>query len=337
VPRFAEALGWSLVAACLLAGCGSLSVHELPPAAEPPRSPAPASAAVGTLMRVGHAPEGVVADAASGLAAVALRDPDVLALVDVRRRRVVRRIALPGAPRHLALREGSRRAVLVPAETGDRLLQVALPSGRVTRRAVTGAYPHDVTALAGGGLAVSDERGGALTIVRRGGREQRVRVAAQPGGVTTLAAGRIIAVVSVRERVLELYDAGTLRRLARAPAGVGPTHVACLDQGPCYVLDTQGDALLVFRVGAGGRSLRLTRRVYLAGGPYGVALDASRRLLWVTLPGRNQLVSLPAHGRPHVISRRPTVRQPDSVAVDRATGTVLVTGRTGGLLQLVTP
>ena len=234
----------------MLAGCGSLTVHELPPAAEPPRSPPAAAAAAGALLRVGRAPEGVVADA--GLAAVALRDPDELALVDVRGRRVVRRIVLPGAPRHLALREGPPGVVLVPAETRDRLLEVALPSGRVMRRAATGSHPHDLAALAGGGVAVGDERGDALTIVRRDGRAQRVRVAAQPGGVTTLAGGRIIAVVSVRERVLELYDALTLRRLARAPAGVGPTHVACLDRGPCYVLDTQGDALLVFRVGAGG-------------------------------------------------------------------------------------
>lgn len=156
-------------------------------------------------------------------------------------------------------------------------------------------------------------------------------------GATTTAAldgGRRIAVVSARERRLDLYDSATRRRIGRAPAGLGPTHVACLDGGPCYVADTRGDALLVFSVGAG---VEPTRRYGLPGGPYGLALDPARRRLYVTLPGRNELVALVAHGRPHVVSRWPTVRQPDSVAVDERTGDVLVTGRADGVLERVTP
>jgi hypothetical protein len=112
--------------------------------------------------------------------------------------------------------------------------------------------------------------------------------------------GRTLARLLPRERALELYDARTRRRTARAPAGVGPTHVACLQRAWCYVTDTQGDALLVFRR---TERLELVRRYYLPGGPYGLALDERRRLLYVTLPGRNELVQLPAHGRPHVLRR----------------------------------
>jgi DNA-binding beta-propeller fold protein YncE len=326
-------------AAVLLAlactGCGSETVHELPPAAEPPRSPAPARAPLGVVVKVGGAPEGVVVDPRTHTAAVAVRDPDALALVDLRARRVLRRVALPGAPRHLA-QDDDGATVLVPAETADRFLAVRIPSGRVVERAATGSHPHDLTALPGGGVAIGDERGDALTVLRPGSPARRVRVAAQPGGVTTTADGRLLAVVSVRERVLELYDTRTLRRVARAPAGVGPTHVACLRRGGwCWVADTQGGALLVFRVT--GDSLELTRRLYLPGGPYGMAVDRSRGRLWVTLPGRNELVRLPAHGRPSVVARFPTVRQPDSVAVDESTGQAVVTGRTAGVLQLVTP
>jgi hypothetical protein len=150
----------------------------------------------------------------------------------------------------------------------------------------------------------------------------------------TLDGGRRVAVVSARERRLDLYDRATGRRIGRAPAGLGPTHVACLDGGPCYVADTRGDALLVFSVGAG---VEPTRRYGLPGGPYGLALDRARRRLYVTLPGRNELVALVAHGRPHVVARWPTVRQPDSVAVDRRTGDVLITGRGDGVLERVTP
>ena len=57
----------------------------------------------------------------------------------------------------------------------------------------------------------------------------------------------------------------------------------------------------------------------------------------MTLPARNELVELVAHGRPHIVGRWPTVRQPDSVAVDERTGDVFVTGRVDGVLERVTP
>jgi hypothetical protein len=59
--------------------------------------------------------------------------------------------------------------------------------------------------------------------------------------------------------------------------------------------------------------------------------------MWVTLPALNQLVELPADGRPHVLRRFPTVRQPDTVAVDGRTGRVFVTGRASGELQWIDP
>lgn len=287
-------LGRSLslaVALGALVGCGSETVHELPPAAEPPHSPAVAHTPAGRVTRVGSAPEGVVADAATGLVAVGLRDPSELALVDGATGVVRRRVVLPGAPRHLAT-------------------------------------------AAGAAVVVGNERGNALSVVQGGHVVATAAVATQPGGVAALAGGTRLAVVSVRERRLEVYDARTLRRLGRAPAGVGPTHVACLDRGPCYVADTRGDALLVYSVGAG---VEPTRRYGLPGGPYGMALDRVRRRLFVTLPARNELVELVAHGRPHVVRRWPTVRQPDSVAVDERTGDVFVTGRADGVLEHVTP
>jgi hypothetical protein len=157
------------------------------------------------------------------------------------------------------------------------------------------------------------------------------------GRAAALPGGRIRAILATRARVLDLVDVRTGERLARASAGIGPTRVACVDTATCYVADTRGNGLLVFRIGDGGRALRLTRRYPLDGGPYGLALDRARRVLWVTLPGRNELVSLPAHARPHVISRRSTIRQPNRVAVDPRTGTVAVTGAAGADVQLVRP
>ncbi|MFA9272670.1 MAG: YncE family protein, partial [Baekduiaceae bacterium] len=161
----------------LATGCGSATVSELPGAAEPPRSPSAATPAAGVTFPVGPGPEGIVIH--DGTAAVALRDPAALALVDLDTRRVTRRIPLPGAPRHLGL--ASDGAALVPAETADRFLAVAIPSGPVTARAATGANPHDV-AQGAGGVAVGDERGDSVTRVRDAGSPRRVAVATPPGG-----------------------------------------------------------------------------------------------------------------------------------------------------------
>ncbi len=104
-----------------------------------------------------------------------------------------------------------------------------------------------------------------------------------------------------------------------------------------YVADTRGDAILVFATDAGSRPLARAGRFALPHGsaPYGLALDPVRRRLWVTLTARNELVSLPVDGRAGPTRRLPTVQQPDAVAVDSALGTVAVTGRAQGVLQLI--
>jgi DNA-binding beta-propeller fold protein YncE len=196
-----------------------------------------------------------------------------------------------------------------------------------------GAYPHDV-AQAGPRVYVGDERGNTLSVLEGRRVARRLRVAAQPGGVAALREGRQIAVVSVRERVLEVFDARTLARIGRAPAGVGPTHVVTDGHGLIYVIDTAGDALLVFRTSP---ELQLTRRVYLPGAPYGVAYDPERLRLWVTSSRDNTLTELRARGRPAVRRTFRAVRQPDTVAVDTTTGRVFVTGRVDGVLQVLDP
>lgn len=309
------------------AGCGSAPDRELPPAAEPASSPPLQSRPAGTVVPVGFKPEGVAADPATGLVAVALREPARLALVDGRTGRVRRRVALPGAARHLQL-AAPGGPVLVPAETANRLARVALPGGAVHSFA-TGRQPHDATRAAGVDIA-TDELGNTLST--SAGRTRRT--ALQPGGIATVDGGRQVAVVTVRSRTLELYDARTLRRLASVPAGTGPTHVVSDGGHYLYVADTAGGSLLVFRTTP---ELRLTRRYALPGAPYGIAFDPGRRRLWATLTAKNELVELAAGARPHRLRSYPTVRQPDSVAVESQTGRVFVAGKYDGVLQLLDP
>lgn len=311
------------------AGCGSLRADQLPPAAEPASSPALAARPAGTVVHVGTKPEGIAADPVTGLAAVALREPARIALVDVRTGRVRRTVAVPGAARHLQL-AAPGGPVLVPAEPADRLARVALPGGAVQTLA-TGRQPHDATRGDGRDF-VADELGSSLTVLDGARRVGSLRTALQPGGVAS--AGREVAVVSVRGRELELFDARTLRRSAVAAAGTGPTHVVSDGGNYLYVTDTEAGALLVFRIAP---ELQLLRRYPLPGSPYGIAFDATGRRIWVTLTASNQLVELTAGARPRELRRFPTVRQPDSVAVEPRTGRVLVAGKADGVLQLLDP
>ncbi len=198
-----------------------------------------------------------------------------------------------------------------------------------------------VAAISGCGSQLTDELPPAA------GPARAPAVAAAPAGRTiaagqapaglvfasptrTLVDGRL-AVLAPRARTLELLDPRTRKRLERAPAGVGPTHVLAVADR-LYVTDTQGGALLVF---ATRPKLVLTRRVFLPGAPYGLAVDPVRRRLWVTITARNEVVSLPANGRPRPLVRLATIRQPNRVAVDSATGTVAVAGRDAGVLQMI--
>jgi DNA-binding beta-propeller fold protein YncE len=321
----------ALLLLALLAGCGSAPRDELPPAAEPASSPPLVAPPDGRLQTVGSKPEGAVADPQTGLVAVGLRAPDELALVDGATGEVERRVPLDAAPRHLAI-AGAGGPVLVPAEDADALLQVELPGGDVTR-ARTGREPHDA-ATAGDRVFVADEFAHTLTVLEDGRPVKTIETALQPGGLAPLDNERQVAVVSVRERVVETFDVASGRRTGRAPAGVGPTHAVSNGGYYLFVTDTAGDALLVYHLRP---KLELIRRYPLPGSPYGIAIDNRRGRIYVSQTALNQLTELVAGGRPSLVRRYATPQQPNSVAVDEARGRVFVTGKVDGVLQLLDP
>jgi len=307
----------------VLAGCGSGS--SLVPAAEPAHSPRLETRPAGRVLHVGHKPEGLAFDRRTGLLAVGLANPDRLALVDARSGRVLRRVALPESLRHLQLaRPGG--PVLVPAERAGLLVEVSLPAGR-TRAVRVGDHPHDAAA-SGSREFVGNERGQTLSVVEHGEQERVLDAPAGPGGVAATRSG-LVAVVGVRSRTLALFDARTLRALGEIDVGLGPTHVVARGSR-LFVVDTRGDALLEVLTGP----LRVHRRTHLAGTPYGIAYDAAHRRFWVTLTALNRVAELTDR---RLLRTFPTVRQPNSVAVDPATGRVFVASRRDGTLQILDP
>jgi len=174
--------------------------------------------------------------------------------------------------------------------------------------ALAPAPANALTAGAAGRTFTVDRE--ANTVRVSGGGE--LKTGLEPASVTAVAGGTQVAVLSVRGRVLELFDARTLKRLGRADAGSGPVQVASNDDTYLYVTDAIGGSVLVF----GTRpELHLVRRYGLAGEPWAIAHDAQRRRLWVTLAGEDRLVEMTTGRRIRKLRDYPTVDRPSSVSV----------------------
>ncbi len=312
----------TLLLSVALAACGSNGSGGK--AAEPAKAPPVTTTPAGRLVAVGHEAEGVVIDPLSHLAAVGVRAPSGLALVDTRSGSLLSTVPLSGHVRHLGL---LGQDVLVPAEDAGSLERVRLPDGRVTSQVATSDYPHGVTAVGSDAVAVANEHGHRVSLVRNGSVVATATGFEQPGGLAATTEG--VYVVDVAADTLTRLGPDDLHREGRVAAGDGPTHVLADRRGNLVVADTRGDALLVF-----SPALTLVSRVPLPGTPYGLAYDTNRDELWVTLTARNEVVGL--QGPKLIETRRfASVRQPNTIAVDPVTGTVVVASRSDGVLELV--
>ena len=124
--------------------------------------------------------------------------------------------------------------------------------------------------------------------------------------------GKKIAVLTGRERTLEIYDTRTLKRVGKTGAGIGPTGLATDGVELLWVTDVKGDALLVFHLRP---RFELIRRVHQIGGPYAIAFDQERRGLWMTVARTNQLVHYAAGSRPVLRETFPSIRDAREVSV----------------------
>ena len=322
-----------LTAVALLAGCGSEESN--PPPAEPATSPPVAEKPAGEVRRVGSEAEGAVVDSQTGLAAISFRDPNRIELIDVATGRTVKRIPTDDPARHLSL-AAPGGPLLVPIEYTDQLLEIDLPSGRIERTVSVGDFPHDAAAAADGRIFVSDEGGDTISVVDGDAVEITLPSPEQPGGIA--ASGDSVAVAAVAAREIAFIDATTLKQTATVEGGAGPSHVvAGPDDGTdrFYVADTGGDAILVYE---GGDDPRLLDRTNVPGSPYGIAVDERRDRIWVTQTARNRVVEMEVTDlAPKIIASYPTVRQPNSVAVDERSGRVVVVGRDYGDVQIFDP
>ena len=312
----------------------ALEEETAPPPPEAAESPPLEREPAGRVVEVGDSPAGVASDPETGLVAVGLSEPDRLALVDGSTGEVIRETELSASPRHLKV-AGPGGPVLVPAEGSWTLIQVSLPEGEVVSEIPVGAVPHDAAAGPDGRIFVINEFSESVSVIEDDEYLDTIQGAPlQLGGVDVTQSG-MVGVVGVRGLDLEAYDASTLESLGRVDAGEGPTHIRAGPDNRFYVIDTRGEAVLIYATEDGPEQVG---SVSLPGEPYGVAIDPERGHLWVTLTAKNELVQLALEEDSlRELARYPTVRQPNTVAVDSASGRVYVTGGADGELQILDP
>jgi YD repeat-containing protein len=332
----------------LVAGCGSDTGSPAPtttpvparattPAAEPATAGAPAVPPAGKVVPIGNGPEGIVIGA-SGIGAVAVRNPDGVELIDAATGAVRQTVPTAGAARHLSL-AGPDGPVLVPLEGSNELCEVTLAVGRVTSTAAgVGRQPHDAAQTAGGTIVVTNELGGGVVFLHGGAVVASLPAGpVQPGGVA--AVGNYAAVADVQGNGVWVYDGSTRRQTAQGPVGVKLTHAVAMFGDLAAFADADGGAVFVERIDP---QLAQVAKIDAPGKPYGLAYDAARRRLYVTLTASNliRLIDVSDATKPRILGDVPTVQQPNSVAVDPRSGSVLVTGSDldgGSGLQIVTP
>lgn len=304
--------------------------EPLPPPAEPAVAPALTAAPAGRTVPVGAVPEGIVADGPSRRVAVGVREPNQLVLLETESGAVAGRVPLPGVLRHLQL-AAPGGPVLVPDESSNALIQVALPGGAVTSQAITGTSPHDATRAANGTIFAANEGGGTVVAIRDGRVVHTFTDVTQPAGLAPV--GDRVGLIDVRDNSLTIYDTNTYEGILELPAGAGPTHLVADRHGRMIATDTRGGQILVYEPGG---TPRRVGQVAVPGEPYGITYDPVRDRLWVTVTATNQLIGYDmTDPTPREIARIPTVRQANTVAVDPDTGRLFVTGTDDGTVQII--
>jgi DNA-binding beta-propeller fold protein YncE len=303
---------------------------KLPPPAEPGLAPAPAGPLPGRQVAVGNSPEGVVVDAKTRTLAVAKRKPNELVLINADTGVVTGRVPLPGFARHLQLAKPGG-PVLVPVESANALVRVNLPGGAAEPQLVTGTVPHDASEAPNGTVFVANEHGGTVAAIRGDDIVKVFTDSVQPAGLAPV--GNRMGLLDVRKNDLTVYDTETLTIVGSTPAGAGPTHLVADKHGRFIAADTRGDAVRVFNT-----EPRELASVPQPGGPYGIAYDPTRDLLWVASSGTNEVVGYDmTQETPHEVKRVATVQNPYTLAVDALTGRLFVAGVTAGVVQIVDP
>jgi DNA-binding beta-propeller fold protein YncE len=238
-----------------------------------------------------------------------------------------RTVALPGPATALS---GDGQGLAYLSARGG-YYRVDLASAAVTRVGVTGQDSTEFTAVArraDGRLVLGSADGAAYTLRNDTDVSARVKIFSRVDSIVTQ--GNTAIVLDRGQTSVTTIDPSGDRAAQALRAGDGATTIAADPAGRVLVADTRGESLLVYGIDP----LMLRQRYPVRQAPYG--LVGSSRLAWVSQTAANLVVGYDlATGIPVEKVRYPTVRQPDSLAFDDATGALYVVSATGDGVQVI--
>ncbi|MFD0360065.1 YncE family protein [Nocardia sp. GCM10030253] len=313
----------------LLAGCSSRTDGE-----DLPTRP-PATAAVASDVTSGPADQvlpvatpitDLLVVTGTGLLAALDGSATTLSIIDpATNPPAVRTIALP-----------ARAAAIAPGRTGEvlaalpnRVLRIDAASGTTTEVAVAGDV-HAVQVRGDGSLVVGTADGKVRILSPAG--EVLDTVSGLASADALALTGDRVSVLDRRQTSLTELDLRKDQLGLALRAGDGATNLITDHFGRIIVTDTAGDELLVYTAGP----LVLRQRFPVRSSPYALAYDQRSDTVWVTCTQTNEVVGFDlSTGIPKEVGRFPTVRQPNSVAIDERTGDLFVGSATGDGLQRI--
>lgn len=297
-------------------------------------NPVAAQAAVSPAVTV--KPAGQVLDTAAvsalavapGSLVVALTQPPSLLVYDLDKLGAPRAtVPLPGPADRLTV-SGDQVLAAVPGK--GVLAQLSLKDAKLTTTNVGGQPAAGVVSAAGTLVAMRDRK--AVEVLGAGGPKTITGQLYSADDVLDTGSG-VLVLDRLRTAVFTVDLAGG--KIGEGlRAGDGAANAVTDSFGRVLVTDARAGALIAFSADP----LIMRQRYPVPGGAYGIAYDHTRNLAWVTLTGRNEVVGFDVRGGEPVEKYRfPTVRQPDSVAVDDQSGRVVVGSAAGEGTQVIQP
>ena len=324
-----------LLGGVALASCSSgqsqqddlAAVPSLVPAT-PATSPPAAITPAGTHIALPGDATAMVLDTRTHTLAVAISQPAEVLLFNTATGNVSHTVPLPGTVSHLSL-AGPGGPILAPVATANQVVQIS-PSGTTAVVTVPGG-PTSAT-MFNGQLLVAVPGRHAVDVLTNGTVTSTISGQVNPDQVVT-AGGKVLMLDRIRSAVFDVNTTGGSVG-AGLRAGDGATNAAVDGFGRVLVTDTRTGELLAFTADP----VVMRQRSPVPGVPFGIAVDTRRNLAWVTATGLNQVIAYQlAGGQPVEKYRLPTVRQPNSVAVDPDSGRVFVASADGGGMQVMQP
>jgi len=306
-----------------------LQVADTLSAATPATSPTRAAAPAGRVLALDAPIWAAAVDRTTRTLAVSAGQPDRLLLFDLRSLDAVpRTVPLPGAVRQLD--HSADGELLAPVPSANALLRISLTGTEQVVRTVSIDGAPAAAATVGRHTVVAAE---GKVVVLDGDRVANT-IGSFAGAADVVAVGDRAAVLDRLRTALRTVNPADGRLGPALRAGDGATNAVGDRFGRVLVTDTRGGELLAFTA----QPMIMRQRYPVPGAPYAIAYDGKRDLAWVTLTERNEVVGFDvAGGEPVERYRLATVRQPNAVAVDEDSGSVVVASGVGEGIQVVLP